>query len=186
MNFPHVYWRIALPVLVATLIGCKKDAAPEPEENELITTVTLTLTERGTTNVRTVTWRDADGEGGTAPTVGKLSLVPNKTYDLTVQMLDESKSPATDITEEIEEEAAEHLLVYTPTPANLLTVTITDKDSRNLPVGLKATATTGAAGTGKLQVVLRHQPPVGGNPVKNGTAGPGSTDFDGSFDVEIK
>lgn len=180
--------RSGVLLLAATVavMGCKKDSDPEPEENELITTVTLTFTERGTTNTRSVTWKDTDGEGGAAPTVGKLSLAPNKTYDLAVTMLDESKSPAADITEEIEEEADEHLFVYTPTPANLMTITITDKDSRNLPVGLKATAITTAAGTGKLQVVLRHQPPVGGNPVKNGTAGPGSTDFDGTFDVEIK
>lgn len=177
---------LPLLLLASVLIACEKNAAPEPEANELITTVTLTFTERGTTNVRTVTWRDADGEEGTAPTIGKLILAPNKTYDLTVQMRDESKSPAADITEEIGEKADEHLFVYTPTPANLLTVTITDKDARNLPVGLKATATTGAAGTGKLQVVLRHQPPVGGNPVKNGTPGPGSTDFDGTFDLEIR
>lgn len=177
---------ILLLAATVAVMGCKKDSDPEPEENELITTVTLTFTERGTTNVRTVTWKDADGEGGAAPTIGKLSLAPNKTYDLTVSLLDESKNPAADITEEIEEEADEHLFVYTPTPANLLTVTITDKDARNLPVGLKATAVTGAAATGKLQVVLRHQPPVGGNPVKNGTAGPGSSDFDGTFDVEIK
>lgn len=186
MKTPSTTWTMLVLLTALTLTGCKKDDAPEPEENELITTVTLTFAERGTTNVRTVTWRDADGEGGAVPTVGKLSLAPNKIYDLTVSVLDESKSPVADITEEIEEEADEHLFVYTPTPANLLTVTITDKDARNQPVGLKATATTGAAATGKLQVVLRHQPPVGGSPVKNGTAGPGSTDFDATFDVEIK
>lgn len=178
--------KILVFLAALSLTGCKKDDTSEPEENELITTVTLNFTEAGTTNVRSVTWKDADGDGGAAPTIGKLSLAPNKTYNLTVQVLDESKTPIADITEEIEDEAEEHLFVYTPTPANLLTVAITDNDSRNFPVGLTGTATTGAAGTGKLQVVLRHQPPVGGNPVKNGTVGPGSTDFDGTFDVEIK
>lgn len=186
MKKPLLVRKVLMLFMVLTLVSCKKDDTPEPEENELITTVTLSFTEAGTTNVRSVTWKDADGDGGAAPTIGKLSLAPNKTYNLTVQVLDETKTPVANVAEEIEEEKDEHLFVYTPTPANLLTVAITDKDSRNYPVGLKGTATTGATGTGKLQVVLRHQPPVGGNPVKNGTAGPGSTDFDGTFDVEIK
>ncbi len=181
----RVLWAVLLAAAV-TVTACKKDDEQVPEENELITTVTLTFTEAGTTNVRTVTYKDSDGDGGAAPMIGKLSLAPNKTYNLTVQILDETKTPVDNVTEEITEEKDEHLFVYTPTPATLLTVTITDKDSRNFPVGLTGTAVTGAAGTGKLQVVLRHQPPVGGNPVKNGTAGPGSSDFDGTFDVEIK
>lgn len=176
---------LLLAVLI-NVMACKKDDEQAPEQNELITTVTLTFTEAGTTTARTVTWKDADGDGGAAPTIGKLSLTPNKTYNLTVQILDESKSPVSNVGEEIAAEKNEHLLVYTPTPVNLLSVTITDKDSRNFPVGLAATAVTGAAGTGRLQVVLRHQPPVGGNPVKDGTPGPGSTDFDGTFDLEIK
>jgi len=178
-------WVLLLAAAV-TVTACKKDDEQAPEENELITTVTLSFTEVGTTTARTVTYKDADGDGGAAPTIGKLSLAPNKTYDLTVQILDETKTPVANVGDEVAEEKDEHLFVYTPMPANLLTVTITDKDSRNFPVGLRARAVTTAAGTGKLQVVLRHQPPVGGNPVKNGTPGPGSSDFDGTFDVEIK
>ncbi|MCY7349290.1 MAG: hypothetical protein LH606_01305 [Cytophagaceae bacterium] len=180
--------RILVLLLTAAVAvtSCKKNEEEPVEPNELITTVTLTFTEVGMTTSRTVTWKDADGDGGAAPTVGKLSLSPNKTYALSVAILDESKSPASNVGEEVAAEKDEHLIVYTPTPANLLTVTITDKDSRTLPVVLSATAVTTAAGTGKLQVVLRHQPPVGGKDVKDGTPGPGSTDFDGTFEVEIK
>ncbi|MBC7893672.1 MAG: hypothetical protein H7Y12_15750, partial [Sphingobacteriaceae bacterium] len=152
----RAWWALLLAAAV-TVTACKKDEEQVPEENELITTVTLSFTEVGTTTARTVTYKDADGDGGGAPTIGKLSLAPNKTYDLTVQVLDETKTPVANVGDEVAEEKDEHLFVYTPMPANLMTVTIIDKDSRNFPVGLRGTAVTGAAGTGKLQVVLRHQ-----------------------------
>lgn len=67
------------------------------------------------------------------------------------------------------------------TPLNL-TVTTTDLDSNNppLPLGFKTSFKTGAAGTGYLRVVLRHQPNS-----KDGTYAPGSTDLDVGFNVRI-
>jgi hypothetical protein len=172
--------RLAFFPLLALLFlaGCKADD-PEPDENELITTVLLRFTEGGTT--QTFAARDPDGEGGQPPVIDKITLAPNKTYALRVEFQDESKSPALDITEEIEEKADEHLVVYTPSPSGLMTVTVTDRDSRNFPIGLVGTAQTSAAGTGTLNVQLRHQPGT-----KNGTPGPGSDDANVTFDVEIK
>ena len=68
-------------------------------------------------------------------------------------------------------------------PALNLTVTTTDVDTNTppLPLGFKTTFKTGAAGTGYLRVVLRHQPNV-----KDGTFAPGSTDLDVGFNVSIK
>jgi hypothetical protein len=183
-NFPT---RWLCPVALVLLLACKKGDDAQPDDpNELITTVNLVFTEPGTTNTQSVSWKDLDGPGGTPPVIGKLTLGPNKTYTMTVQVLDESKSPADNVTAEIEEKKDEHLFVFTPTPASLMSFTPNDKDSRGFPVGLNSTVRTGGVGTGKLQVVLRHQPPVGGKPVKDGTPGPGSSDFDGTFDVEIK
>ncbi len=177
-----------LSAALALLGGCK-DKADEPipgDENELITTVRLKFTEQGTTTTRTFAYRDPDGDGGQAPTTfDKITLSAGKTYGLTVELLDESKSPAVNTTEEIDEQRDEHLLVYTVTPAPLGTYTYGDKDSRNLPVGLTGTFATGAAGTGKLRVQLRHQPPVNGTPSKNGTASPGSDDVNIEFDLAV-
>lgn len=170
------------------LTGCDRANNPEPaDENELITTVSLKFTEQGTTNAQTFTYRDIDGDGGQAPTkFDAITLTAGKTYDLAISFQDESKSPADDITAEINQKKDEHLVVYTPSPASLLTVTITDKDSRNYPVGLTSTAKAGAAGTGILNVQLRHQPPVNGQPVKNGTATPGSDDVNLKFTLTVK
>lgn len=66
-------------------------------------------------------------------------------------------------------------------PLNL-TVTRTDQDSNNPPlgIGLRDNFVTGAGSTGILRVVLRHQPNA-----KNGTYDPGSTDLDVTYAVSI-
>ncbi|MGH2566307.1 MAG: hypothetical protein ACRDE5_17440, partial [Ginsengibacter sp.] len=63
-----------------------------------------------------------------------------------------------------------------------LTVTRTDLDTNTppLPIGLQDDFVTGAAGTGTLNVQLRHQPNA-----KNGTCAPGSSDADVDFTINI-
>jgi hypothetical protein len=170
--------------LLAVMAGCKKDEPAPVEDNETITTIRLKFTQGGTTS--TFNFKDLDGDGGNAPVIDKISLKPNLTYTLALEILDETKNPVSDITAEIKKEQDEHIVQYAANPSSILSVTTTDKDSRNFPVGLAASAKTNAAGTGKLRVVLHHQPPVGGVAVKNGSFSVGSTDFDVSFDVEVK
>lgn len=165
------------------LSSCKKNE-PEPvQDNELISTMRLTFTEGSNKLVYTI--KDLDGDGGKAPVADVIKLLPNKTYAVTTEFLDETKSPVVNLTAEIEKESAEHLVVF-EAPANLLTIARTDKDSRGFEIGLKATARTAAAINGSLKVTLRHQPEVGGKPVKNGTSALGSTDFEGTFAVEVR
>lgn len=72
------------------------------------------------------------------------------------------------------------------TPASLFTTTILDKDNNGLPVGLSSSVVTSAsAGTGKLNLLLKHQPELNGVKVKTGQEAGGSTDIDLLFDVEI-
>ncbi|PWK23308.1 hypothetical protein LV89_03125 [Arcicella aurantiaca] len=176
---------LLMAMLVVGLMGaCKKDEPAPVEDNENLTTLKLKFTESGTTS--TFMFRDTDGDGGNAPTIDKIALKPNKTYTLAVEVLDETKTPVADITADIEAEKDEHLFEYVTNPSSLLTITPTDKDSRGYNVGLKGSAITTATGTGKLRVVLHHQPPVGGVAVKNGSFTVGSTDIDVSFDVEVK
>lgn len=178
--------RLLLTPMIAMVLlsACKKDEPIPQEDNENLTTVSLKFTENGVT--KTFSFKDLDGTGGNAPTIDKISLEANKTYTLAVAILDETKSPVENITEEIEEQKDEHLFEYISNPTSLLTFSGKDKDSRGYDVGLTATVKTSAAGTGKLQVVLHHQPLVNGTPIKNGSFTVGSTDFDGTFDVEVK
>jgi len=76
--------------------------------------------------------------------------------------------------------------IPTPIPAGnavSLTITLTDHDTnpQQYPVGLESNFVSGAAGTGWLRIVMRHQPNV-----KNGTYAPGSTDLDVGFTVTIQ
>lgn len=173
-------------LLSATLftVSCKDEEVDAEEENELITTVKLNFTSGGTT--QSFKYSDSDGDGGKAPTVDAISLKPNTTYTLTVEVLDESKMPVSDITEEVKEESDEHLFVYTPTPSSLLTYTYGDKDANNFVIGLTGSAKTNAAGTGKLKVQLRHQPPINGKATKDGTPTPGSDDINIDFNVAVQ
>ncbi len=174
------FWLYVPLLALVALSSCKKENDPEPDENELITTVQLTLTANGSSKV--YTWKDVDGEGGQAPVIDSIVLAKNQAYTYSVRFLDESKSPVEDVTEEIRKESDEHLVVMTPSPTGSLTVTTTDKDRNNRPIGLVGEIKTSATAVkGKLKVQLRHQPGV-----KDGSPIPGDDDANVDFDVEIK
>lgn len=176
-------WMFAAGVSTAFLQCKDSGEALEPDdENELITTVRLNFTESGTSTTTSFSFKDTDGDGGNAPTkFDTISLKANTEYKLDIEFLDESKTPAEDITEEIQELSYEHLVVYSPNPAALLTYTYGDKDKNNYPIGLTGTAKTATAGDGKLKVQLRHQPNS-----KDGTAGPGSDDVNLDFILKVQ
>mgnify|MGYP000179500481 CR=1 FL=1 len=92
-----------------------------------------------------------------------------------------------DISKEINEEADVHLFVYKSTPTGLVNVVIKDLDKKGLPLGLLSEVKSQIApGNGNFNVVLKHQPPVNGVAVKNGSASLGSTDVDVSFPLSVQ
>lgn len=177
--------------LSLVIFACKKDDktpipsdlgnTPPPNEEELITTVVLTFTDTtGLVAPFTVTFADPDGDGGNAPTTHEeIHLDSNKYYNVSIQFLDESKTLAEDITEEIEAEAAEHIICYTPAGGINLSVLRTDTDG-TFEIGLASFWSSGAASMGTLTVVLKHQPDG-----KDGTCLPGDTDVEVVFNVHI-
>jgi hypothetical protein len=174
---------LALLAAAPLFSACNNDDDdPTPDEdNEQITTVTYTLTPVGGGTPISVTSKDADGEGGAAPVIGSLTLAANTTYTGSLSLLDETKNPVVNTSAEILKEADEHLFVYTPTPANLLTIKRDDRDSKNLEIGLQTTLVTTAAGSGNLKITLRHQPGT-----KNGTETPGDTDVEVIFSTTVR
>lgn len=170
------------------LTACNNDeqSVAPTTDNEALTTVTLQLTNKAdATDVVTAT---VDNLNQTAPDFSKatLNLKSNATYSGQISLLDKSRTPPLDATAEIRKLVNEHLFVYTPAPAGLLTVTLTDKDTNPAPgpypVGITFELTPMAkAGTGTLNVVLRHQPNS-----KNGTAAPGTSDLDTTFPVVVR
>lgn len=174
---------IVILSFVLAISACK-DEHDVGHENELITTVKLNF--KNGNETRSFSYKDLDGDGGMAPTVDKISLKPNISYDLSVEFLDESKTPALNITEEVKEEADEHLVVITPSSATVGAYTYSDKDVNLLPIGLMGKFTSKSAATGTLKVQLRHQPPINGKKSKDGTATPGSDDINIDFQIEVK
>ena len=178
-------FRLAALLLATPLVfsACKKDKEdPQPDDdNEQITTVTYVLTPASGGAATTVTWKDVDGTGGAAPVIGALGLRANTTYTGVLTLLDETKNPVVITSDEIAKEKDDHLFFFEPTPAGLLTVTRTDKDSKNLEVGLTTRLVTTAAGSGGLKITLRHQPGT-----KNGTFAPGDTDVEVTFPTTVQ
>jgi hypothetical protein len=168
------------------VIGCKKDDHAHDEE-ELITTVNVRLTESGTTNVTTFTFRDTDGPGGNAPTrFDTIRLAPNRTYNCEITLLNESVTPAEDKTPEIRTEANDHQFFFAPTSVNI-TVSNLDTDSRSLPLGLTSRWTTAAATpagvTGSIRVTLKHKP---GIKASGDDVSKGETDIEVAFPAVVR
>lgn len=186
-------------------ISCSSDDDnPDPvNEEELITKVTLILEAEGLETV-TMEYSDESGLGHDHDDEGEEEddhdhdglegvvsgpLKPNTTYTGSIALLNESASPAENVTEEIEKEADEHQFFYQAIGELDIDPNYLDKESDYLsndssnPVGLKFSLTTGTEGHGDLRVVLRHQPKKPNTGLED--AG-GETDMDISFHVHIE
>ncbi|MBX2922650.1 MAG: hypothetical protein KF746_10700 [Chitinophagaceae bacterium] len=169
------------------VVSCKKESAkPEDNDNEVITTVELHFTEQGTSNVKTFKWEDLDGDGGNAPVIEEITLTPDKVYDVHIKLLDKTKTPVEDVTEEVEEESQDHRFYFIPTAGSNITIDNLDNDDNDIPLGLTSTWTTAAAATGSVNVVLRHYPNGGkaeGDPVNSSKS---SSDVDVTFNTKLQ
>ncbi|MEY4275140.1 MAG: hypothetical protein RL638_2088 [Bacteroidota bacterium] len=177
-----------LSALLMLFSGCSKEEHEPHDDNELITTVKLQFTSitSPSSPVKTFYWRDTQGDG-VVDSIDPIVLDKGSSYKMDISLLDETKKPVFDITEEIAEESDVHLFVYKSNPLGFLTTKITDLDKNGLAIGLKTEVSTQyAVGNGKFQIILKHQPPVNGKAVKDGSEQPGSTDVDVEFPVSIK
>jgi len=141
-------------------VSCSKDDDPKPiNEEETITTMIVTLTPKGEGDAVTLQSKDLDGNSGPNPPEVTVSgpLAKNTTYDGTIQLLNETETPAENITKEVKEEGEEHQFFF-ETTGSITNVTPTDKDEDGNPIGLAFTLTTGAAGEASLTITLRHEP----------------------------
>ena len=175
---------LVIPVLFST--ACDNDDAPVNEE-EVITTVRVTLVGGGQTII--LESRDLDGDGPVLTPPGVATLVAGTTYTGTTTFLNELTNPVDNITEEVEEEGAEHQVFYQlQSTLGAITYNLTDVDVNGKPIGLKFTLVAGNSGsTGILTVTLRHLPNKSAAGVASGNianAG-GSTDAAVSFPIVV-
>lgn len=167
--------------------SCGKDPDPVNEE-EVITTLTMTWTPEGSGSPVVFQFRDPDGEGGNAPVISSGPLVANTIYTVSMELLNETETPAEDLTQEILDEGTEHQFFFATTQGITLSFSYDDTDANGAPIGLETTMTTGDAATGKLQVTLRHDLDKGATGVAQGdiTNAGGETDIQVEFDLVIQ
>lgn len=177
----------AILLCIVVISSCTKEPTVIPNEEEVITTLNYTLTPVGGGTAVTMTFQDLDGDGGADPVITGGTLTANTTYDGTMELLNETESPAEDITAEIEEEDAEHQFFFTTTVTGL-DVSYADLDDDGNPVGLETEVQTDAAGMGTITVILRHEPNKSGTGVAGGdiTNAGGETDIEVTFDVDVQ
>lgn len=172
------------------IFSCSSDDDSIPEivnEEELITTTTISLTSEGNPTV-TFTATDLDGDGPNAPVIDDVNLLANTTYTGTVTLLNETESPAEDITEEVAEEADEHQFFYQASTSLNVTTDYADADADGNPVGINFSLITGEASNGTFTVTLRHEPSKGASGVAEGdiTNAGGETDVTQTFNVIVE
>lgn len=166
--------------------ACKKEKG-ESNEEEVITTMTLTFVPEGGGTSLEFTFEDADGPGGDDPTIDDIVLEANKSYAVTVTLLNAVADPPEDITEEVKEEGQAHRFYYEPAAGFDIGIATEDNDVDGVPLGIESTWTTQATATGNVTITLRHYP---GNPPDKQIPDPvdspkSSTDITVTFLVKV-
>lgn len=190
------------------LNACKKDPVqpivntpvPPTNEEELITTMKVMLHDTTTHTDMIYTFSDLDGDGGNPAVFGGtnqsdsvIHITKNHVYECKILLLDQSKSPVDTISNEVEEEANDHMFFFNSTnptgnpytvylTGSMTTIKYLDLDGNNRGLGLKTLWNTPTMAMPKsaLTIELKHQPSV-----KNGTYAPGETDIQVPFKLQV-
>ena len=188
---------LGLMVSVVGFSSCEDDEAPEAEnEEEVIDLVSLTFTPQGGGAAITAKATDPDGEGVADFEFEDITLKVDETYTLSITL--ENTEEGEDITEEVEEEGAEHMFFFgftndlfaDPTGNGNIDnrqdpVNYNDTDEGGLPVGLSTSWTTGstASANGSFRVILKHQPDI---KTASSGSGDGESDIDLTWNISIE
>ena len=177
---------LILLMTIGLITSCSDDDNPDPvNEEEVITTLRLTLSPTGNGTDVVFLSRDADGDGPNAPEISITGVIVESTeYSGTIEFLNELESPAEDITEEVEEEADEHQVFYSFNGNAGSTVTYNDADGNGNPLGVMTTFNSGVASTANsLTIVLKHEPTKPNDGTANDAGG--ETDVEATFTYNV-
>ena len=176
----------------AIIFSCSSDdTTPDPvNEDEVITTVTVTLISADGSETVTLQSRDLDGdEGPNLPVVtDPVNLTAGTTYFGSIELLNETEDPAKDVTEEILQEDLDHQFFYeVESDLEIVASYLTDvdpteypgaMDSEGDPLGQEFSLVTNGPSSGELQFVLLHLP-------EKPNDGDWSTNPAGSVDINV-
>ena len=174
----------AFITLCLVITSCSKDEPDHVHEHELITTMTITLTPSDASGSVTLQTQDLDADGPNAPDVTVSgNLKSGVLYNGAIVLLNETESPAENVTMEIEEEDKEHQFFFTVGSGLDITTEYLNFDSDGNPLGTKFSLIARSAGNGLMTVTLRHEPKKPNSGLQD--AG-GGTDLEASFNVTVE
>lgn len=162
------------------------DDVPKHDEGELINSVSLEFQHPSDSTANfTVTWSDIDGIGGNDPVLpDTIRLQKDSLYQAKVHFYHIHDGKKEEANPEILEEANDHLVCYTHTGIATvvhLEILRTDKDAKNLELGITSTWKGLLVHDGGILVALKHQPKI-----KNGSCTIGETDVEVTFPISVK
>ncbi len=173
-----------IPFVLVFVIGCRKDPKTPAAEQELITTLKLTLTDTAAPYLsQTFIFADIDGDGGETASIDTIKILAGKVFNASLLLLDERNFPADTSTNEIKSLNTEHQFFYQSMPSDMITnFTYLDFDDNGKPLGdLFECKTNAVVSNGILRITLRHQPNKNGLNVSNNDI----TNADGETDIEV-
>lgn len=197
---------IAAALLLASMLlaGCKGDrhdelVSPAPvNEEELITDAYLLFRDDAG---NAYAWHAAQDDGfhhdhgdgdGHGTGEGGLHLhadtLPAGTLmHVEIILLNTSVSPVDTVSHEVLDEGSTHQFFFHAEDVDI-SFAYADQDGDGRPIGLRSSWAIGAAGTGEVQVVLRHGPDKGAPGVSQGdiTNAGGSTDLEVHFPAVVQ
>lgn len=183
---------LLITAAVATFSSCSKDKVetPNPDEQELITTLRLDLTPASGGATQQFVYKVENGMGSSTPgtiRIDTIKLAPVTTYNAVIVVLNEKAQPVQDVTGEVISEKDEHLFFLAGSPATgagSVSTSGGSVDGAGKPFNQAFTLTSGAAGSGSFTITLIHEP-TDKNATTAAAAG-GETDAEGTFPVRIQ
>ena len=183
-----------LPLLILSLVftGCSDDDDHDDHshpvnEQEVITTIEVTLSDGDNTYV--LSWEDLDGDGPDEAIING-GTMPAGIYSGDIQLYNKTVDPSDEeyvVTTEILEEDLDHQFFFSAVNGLDIQSVYNDMDSEGNPIGqqFELTANTSSGG---LLIVLRHEPNKNAAGVPDGdiTNAGGETDIEITFPVTIE
>jgi hypothetical protein len=189
---------LGLPLLVACSdVKDDEDDHDHDHDHGLITAIVLDF-ESDSGETMSARWEDPTGDGS-GVTVDDIMLTAGASYDVSVEVLNQLEEPVEDVTLEILELADEHQFFFTgagvtgpgsDSGSAVVEHSYNDTDNQGLPLGVDNIFNALEAGSGDMEVTLRHMPPESGEPIKyDGMAGTVAADgfsaIGGSNDIQV-
>ena len=147
-------------ILLGALLFCAcTETSTNPvdgDDQELVTTLSITLHPTGGGTPLSAVWEDIDGVGGNAPNrIDTLTVEPNTQYSMTVEVFNRSVQPEEDLTPEIVAEGTQHQFFYSTIDVSA-TVVYDDADANGLPIGQTSLIQALEVSEGSISIELSH------------------------------